>query len=156
MAAEGRIRENILRRDYVEAVVGLAPNLFYGTGLAACILIIRQRKPEDRRGKVAFIDASTLFKRGRNQNTLEPEHADQILIWYRDFIGVSGYVTIVDLKQIEANDWNLNIPLYVDPLAGEETPTLAEALADLERAFAQVEAAEVHLRDLLRDRGLQV
>jgi type I restriction enzyme M protein len=153
MAAEGRIREKILRRDYVEAVIGLAPNLFYGTGLAACILVIRQRKPEDRKGKVAFIDASTLFKRGRNQNTLEPEHADQILTWYRDFVDVSGYVTIAGPEQIDGNDSNLNIPLYVDPLVSDEAPMLAEALADLEFAFAEVEAADAQLRELLGNRG---
>jgi type I restriction enzyme M protein len=152
--AEGRIREKILRRDYVEAVIGLAPNLFYGTGLAACILVIRERKPELRRGKVAIIDASALFKRGRNQNTLEANHADQIITWYRDFTDVPGHVTIADVDQLEANDWDLNIPLYVDPVADEESPTLAEALADLEAAYSEFESADVRLRELLRNRGL--
>ena len=154
MAAEGRIREKILRSDRVEAVIGLASNLFYGTGLAACILVIRDRKPDERQGKVLFIDASELFKRGRNQNTLEPEHAAQILAWYEDFEDVAGKACVATLDEIEQNTWNLNIPLYVEPTLDKETPTLEGALVELEAAFDEVERAEEHLRGLLRKRGL--
>ena len=154
MAAEGRIRGKILRSDKVDAVIGLAPNLFYGTGLAACILVIRDRKPEDRQGKVLFIDASELFKRGRNQNTLEPEHAAQILAWYEDFEDVASKACVATLDEIEQNSWNLNIPLYVEPALDGESPTLEGALFELEAAFDEVEKAEEHLRSLLRKRGL--
>ena len=83
--AEARIREQILREDKIEAVIGLAPNLFYGTGLAACVLVLRTQKPEETAGKVLVVNGETLFKRGRNQNTLEPEHAATLLAAYRDF-----------------------------------------------------------------------
>jgi len=73
--AEARIRSLVIRADLVDAVIGLAPNLFYGTGLAACVLILRLGKPVERKGKVLFINGERLFKRGRNQNTMEPEHA---------------------------------------------------------------------------------
>jgi type I restriction enzyme M protein len=154
MAAERKIREKILRSDMVEAVIGLAPNLFYGTGLAACIVVVRARKPEERQGRVLFIDAATLFKRGRNQNTLEPEHAEQIHDWYRAFEDVPGHAQVATLEEIEANGFNLNIPLFVEPLPDGDLPTLEEALAELESAFAEVEQAEEHLRVLLRKRGL--
>jgi type I restriction enzyme M protein len=153
-ASEGRIREKILRSDKVEAVIGLAPNLFYGTGLAACILVVRDRKPAEHKSKVLFIDASTLFKRGRNQNTLEPEHAEQIHAWYRAFENVPGRTHVATLDEIEQQGWNLNIPLYVEPLPDADAPTLEEALAELERAYAEVGQAEEHLRGLLRRRGL--
>lgn len=153
-ASEGKIREKILRSDKVEAVIGLAPNLFYGTGLAACILVVHNRKPDERTERVLFIDASTLFKRGRNQNTLEPEHAEQILRYHEAFESIPGHAHVATLEEIEENGWNLNIPLYVEPLADEDAPTLEEALAELERAFAEVEQAEDHLRELLRERGL--
>jgi type I restriction enzyme M protein len=153
-ASEGRIREKILRSDKVEAVIGLAPNLFYGTGLAACILVVRDRKPDERKGKVLFIDAATLFKRGRNQNTLELEHAERIHAWYWAFENVPGRTYIATLDEIEQQGWNLNIPLYVEPLADTDAPTVEEALAELERAYAEVEQAEEYLRGLLRDRGL--
>jgi type I restriction enzyme M protein len=154
MASEGKIREKILRTDKVEAAIGLAPNLFYGTGLAACILVVRDRKPEERQGRVLFIDASALFKRGRNQNTLEREHVEQILAWYETFDDVAGQVHVATLEEIAENGFNLNIPLYVEPLADDDPPTLEETLTGLESAFAEVEKAEEHLRVLLRERGL--
>jgi type I restriction enzyme M protein len=153
-ASEGKIREKILRSDKVEAVIGLAPNLFYGTGLAACILVVRDRKPDERKSKVLFIDASTLFKRGRNQNTLEPEHAEQIHAWYCAFENVPGNTQVATLDEIEQQGWNLNIPLYVEPLADASAPTLKEAIEELERAYAKAERGQEHLLGLLRRRGL--
>ncbi len=76
--------------DLLEAVIGLAPNLFYGTGLAACVLVLRQRKPAARRKKVLIVDASRLFRRGRAQNFLEPEHAAEILGWFPALRGRAG------------------------------------------------------------------
>ena len=74
MAAEGRIRRKLLEMDLLDAVVGLGPNLFYGTGLAACVLVFHARRPEARKRRVLFVDGSRLFKKGRNQNELLPEH----------------------------------------------------------------------------------
>lgn len=153
-ASEGRIREKILRSDKVEAVIGLAPNLFYGTGLAACILVIRDRKPDEHRNRVLFIDASALFRRGRNQNTLEHEHAERILGLYRAFESIPGWSYVASLEEIGEHGWNLNIPLYVEPTANDSSLSLEEALAGLERAYADVEQAEENLRGLLRARGL--
>jgi type I restriction enzyme M protein len=154
-ASEGKIRQNILRSDKVEAVIGLAPNLFYGTSLAACILIVRDRKHDEHKSKVLFIDAAALFKRGRNQNTLEPEHADQVYAWYRAFENVPGRTHIVTLDEIEKQGWNLNISHYVEPLSDGNAMTVEEALAELESACAEVEQAEQHLRGLLKRRGLR-
>ena len=72
MKQEKSIRSKVLDMDLIEAVVGLGPNLFYGTGLAACILVARRRKAPDRKGKMLIVDGSDLFRKGRNQNTLEP------------------------------------------------------------------------------------
>ena len=78
MGAEGKIRQKILGMDLLEAVIGLGPNLFYGTGLAACILIFRQRKAPDHKNTVLILDASKEFKTGRAQNELPPEHVKRI------------------------------------------------------------------------------
>ncbi len=79
--AEGKIRRKLLEQDRVEVVIGLAPNLFYGTGLAACILILKQRKDPKRTGQVLIVDASSMFRKGRAQNYMDPEHAQGILGW---------------------------------------------------------------------------
>jgi type I restriction enzyme M protein len=154
MGAEGRIRRALLEQDLLEAVIGLGPNLFYGTGLAACILVFRARKPPERQGRVLMIDASALYRRGRNQNTLEPEHAEQILAWYRAYADVGGAARLVTLDEIAANDWNLNIPRYVEPVVEEETLTVAEALQNLKQALDEAYAAEDRLKALLRESGL--
>lgn len=154
MGAEGGIRRKILEMDTLEAVIGLGPNLFYGTGLAACILVFRTRKPAERKGKVLIVDASKLFRRGRNQNTLEPEHAEQIFAWYRDYQDVENAARVVGLDEIERNDWNLNISRYVVPALEEETISVADALANLKDALAEAYAAEDRLKALLRERGL--
>src|SRR5690606_12893289 len=73
MGAEGKIRSAVLDMDLIEAVIGLGPNLFYGTGLAACIVVARRHKPTARKDKILLVDGADLFRRGRNQNTLEPE-----------------------------------------------------------------------------------
>lgn len=154
MGEEGKIRRMLLERDQLDAVIGLGPNLFYGAGLAACILIFRARKLTDRAGRTLFIDASRLFKRGRNQNTLEPEHLAQILDYYRGYMALPGVAHVATLDEIAANDWNLNIPRYVEPLAQEATPTVEEAVASLQEALAEAYAAEDRLAELLQRAGL--
>lgn len=152
--AEARIRTRVLRADKVEAVIGLAPNLFYGTGLAACVLILRHDKPDDRRGKVLFINGEDLLKKGRNQNTLEPEHASELFEAYTGFADVDGRAYLASLDEIEGNDFNLNIPLYVAPADTGEKLTLADALANLEAAHAKAQDTRAALEAELAKWGL--
>lgn len=152
MGKEGEIRRKILQMNLLDAVIGLGSNLFYGTGLAACILIFSQQNRHPN--QVLMIDASTLYRSGRNQNTLEPEHAQQILTWVQNYQDVNGYAKVVSLAEIEANDWNLNIPRYVEPNIEEETITVAEALNNLQTALDEAYAAEDHLKQLLVKVGL--
>ena len=154
MGAEGKIRRHILEMDVLEAVIGLGPNLFYGTGLAASILVFRSRKRAERKEQVLIMDASSLYRQGRNQNTLEPEHAAQILQWYRDYQDIPGAVRVAPLVEIAGNDWNLNIPRYVEPVVKEETITVEEALQNLKQALTEAYAAEDNLRGLLRAANL--
>jgi type I restriction system adenine methylase HsdM len=151
---EGRIRKHVLRADLIEAVVGLAPNLFYGTGLAASVLILRKRKATGRKGKVLFINGETLFKRGRNQNSLEPEHAETLLKAYEAFADEPGLAAVVTLDDIAANGYNLNIPLYVEPADAGERVTLKQALADLEAAHATARETRAALEAELAKWGL--
>jgi type I restriction enzyme M protein len=147
------MRRKILEMDLLEAVIGLGPNLFYGTGLAACILVFRARKQSEHRGRILFIDASKLFKKGRNQNTLTPEHIDQIYTWYREYADVTGAARVIILDEIIKNDWNLNIPRYVEPIAEEETSSVAEAVMNLKMALEEAYASEDRLKVLLNEAG---
>lgn len=115
-ATEYDIRRKILEEDLLEVVVGLGPNLFYGTGIAASVLVFRSCKPPESKNRVVFINAAGLFRKDRARNTLELQHIEQILRWYRDYTDVPGSVRIATIKEIAANAWNLNIPLYVKPV----------------------------------------
>jgi type I restriction enzyme M protein len=117
--AEGRIRKALLEHDLIEAVIGVAPNIFYGTGLAPAIVVLRRSKSETTRGKVLVVDASTLFRRGRAQNFLDLEHATQIIAWVRAFENVADRAKVVSLDTIEAEGWTLNISRYVLPRVSE-------------------------------------
>lgn len=150
---EGGIRQKLLEMDLIEAVIGLAPNLFYGTGLAACILVLRQRKPVERKNKVMIADASRLFRRGRAQNFLEPEHAISILGWYQQFADVQNAVRIVDLDEIKAEDWTLNISRYVLPPLEEDVPPLSEAIAAFKDALTHCREAEGRLAQVMEEGG---
>ncbi|MEE2032972.1 type I restriction-modification system subunit M [Rhodococcus chondri] len=154
--AESRIREHVLKADKVEAVIGLAPNLFYGTGLAACVVILRQNKPEAAKDRVLFVNGESLFRRGRNQNTLEDEHAAILLKAYQGFDEVPGLAHVATMAEIESNDFNLNIPLYVDATDDSEQVTLEEVLADLEQAHYEAGVTRTALEAELAEWGLNI
>ncbi len=121
---ENTIRAGIIDADLLEAVIGVAPNLFYGTGIPACILVLRQQvqngaqrvsgKSAERQGKVLFINADREFFEGRAQNYLLPEHIEKIVTTFDEFRAVPGFSAIVDNATLKANDYNLNIRRYAD------------------------------------------
>jgi len=121
---EAVIRAGVIKEDLLEAVIGVAPNLFYGTGIPACILVLRQRvqkganrvsgKPPERQGKVLFINADREYFEGRAQNYLLPEHIEKIVNTYDEFRAVPAFSAIVDLATLKANGYNLNIRRYAD------------------------------------------
>ena len=123
--AEKEIRQKVLAQDLIEAIIGIPPNLFYGAGIPACILVMRPNltgqspnpnKPEGHRGQVLFINADAEFHAGRAQNYLRPEHVEKIVSTFDRFEDVPGYARRVSLEEIgsPANDWNLNIRRYVN------------------------------------------
>ncbi|MDG9713157.1 type I restriction-modification system subunit M [Streptomyces sp. DH10] len=113
---EAKIRRGFLNDDLIEAVIGLGPQLFYGTGIPACILVLRPlgSKPKDRAGKVLFINADRDFREGRAQNYLEPEHIEKIVSAYRSFEDIPDFARVVSRGELAEDDDNLNIRRYVD------------------------------------------
>ena len=150
---EGKIRQHLLENDLIEAVIGLAPNLFYGTGLAACILVLRTPKPADRSKKVLIVDASSLFRQERAQNHLDPEHGKEIEGWVSVFEDVEDRARVVDLSEIKEEGWTLNISRYVLPPIGKDIPPLPEAIADFKAALARCREAEDALRREMTEGG---
>lgn len=147
--AEGKIRQKLIENDLLEAVIGLGQNIFYGATLAACILVFRKKKTKEKSNKILFIDASDQVKVGRAQNFLEKEHFERIYNWYKDFNDVENYVKVVSYKEINENDFNLNIPLYVEKIIEDNLPTVEEALDDLKKAWNETQEAEEKFLNIL-------
>lgn len=152
--AEGRIRQSVLKADLIDAVIGLPPNLFYGTGIPAALMLMRRNKPETQRGKVLFIDASHDYRPGKNQNFLEDAHIERIVAAYQAHVDAEKYATLATLEQIAANDYNLNLSRYVDTSDPDAPVDLLVALAELHDAEDQRADTERILNMHLRRLGL--
>lgn len=148
--AEGKIRRALLEQDLLEAVIGLGPNIFYGTQLAACVMVFRRNKPAEKQQNVVFIDASDQIRTGRAQNFLEPEHVKQIHQWYNNYADVENYVKVASLRELAENDFNLNIPLYVEKIIEDNLPSVEEAMADLKEAWQASLEAEAKFKSVLK------
>ncbi|MDP8299187.1 MAG: class I SAM-dependent DNA methyltransferase [Candidatus Tantalella remota] len=151
---EGKIREQLLKMDLIEAVIGLGPNIFYGTPLSACVLVFRALKKIEKKNKVFFIDASDQMRVGRAQNYLEKGHIECIYKWYREYRDVQNYSKVIDIKQMKLNDFNLNIPLYVEKKIEDNLPSVSEALENLKMAFDDAIKAEDKMKGNLKKFGL--
>ncbi len=148
-ASEQRIRQTLLEMDLLEAVIGLGANIFYGTQLAACVLVFKQQKAAEKQNKVLFIDASDQIRVGRAQNFLDKEHVQQIFDWYSSYTDVENYVKVVDMHQIKENDFNLNIPLYIDKVIEDNLPSVDEAMAQLKSAWKESQQADEYFKTKL-------
>lgn len=140
-AAEAKIREYIIKeQNYLDAVIGLPANLFYGTSIPACILVLK--KCREHNEDIMFIDASNEFEKVGNQNALADDHVGKILATYEKREAVEKYAYPASLAEIAENDFNLNIPRYVDTFEEEEPIDLeevAKALKTLEADMHQTD-----------------
>ena len=152
-AAEGRIRQGLLREDLFEAVIGLTPNLFYGTGIPASILVLNRNKPLKRRQQVMFINASGEFEEGSNQNRLRDQDIDHIVKTFRAYADVDKYARVVPVAEIERNDWNLNISHYVDTSKEQDRIDVGEAVRRLREVELERETAAARMNQYLAELG---
>jgi len=161
--AEGKIRTKLLKENRIEAIIGVASNLFYGTGIPACILVLRKTRPESHQEHVLIVNAEEIYTKGRAQNTLSNDQSDDIYDIYQtqqekgpEAEEIEGIARWVSLDEIEENDFNLNIARYVQKPLEEETITVEEALQDFQQKLAALEKAEEELEALLIKEGFQV
>ena len=159
--AEGDIRRRVIEDDLLDTVIGLGPNLFYGTGIPAAILILRAKgaKPPERRGKVLFVNADRDYREGRAQNHLRPRDEEKITAAYRGFADVDGFAKVVASKTLAANDFNCNIRRYADNSPPPETQDVRAHLsggvpmAEINDAKDLLDRAGVDVTILFADRG---
>lgn len=153
---ERTIRAGMIDHDLVEAVIGLPANLFYGTGIPACVLVLRKRlgdgrsgKPAERQGRVLFINADREYTEGRAQNHLGPEHIEKIVHTFDHFAEVPGFSAIVSNDTLRANDCNLNIRRYADNAPPPEPHDVrAHLLGGIPKAEIEAKTALFAAQDL--------
>ena len=148
---EERIRTKLLKDGHIDTVIGLPANLFYSTGIPVCILVLKKcKKPED----VLFINASEGFDKGKRQNHLGDEHIERIVETYKERREQEKYSRRVEMKEIEANDFNLNISRYVSTAEQEPEVDLAETRAELVTIEGQLREAAAKHNAFLAELGL--
>ena len=147
-SSEGKIRQKLIDENLLDAVIGLPEKLFYGTGIPAAILIFKKEKVDNN---VLFIDASREFKSGKNQNQLSEENIAKIVATYKAGENVDKYAYLASLKEIQENDYNLNIPRYVDTFEEEEEIDLMVVRAEREQLKAQLTELEIEMAKYLEE-----
>lgn len=150
--AEGKIRQGILEEDLLEAVIGLPSKLFYGAGIPACLFIINKNKPKERKGKVLFIYGANDYQEGKKQNKLRKVDIKKVVDAFRKFKEEEKYCRPVTLKEIQENDYNLNITRYIDTAEEEEQIDVQKTIDELKKLKAEYKETEEkvfqHLKEL--------
>ena len=147
-AAEGSIRETLLKNGSIYAVIGLPSNMFYNTSIPTCIIVLKKH----REGRdVLFIDASTLYEKEKKQNVMNEEHIDRVLELYNDRKTVDKFAYLASYEDIKANDFNLNIPRYVDTSEEEEEIDLKELTGSIKATNTAIKEGNDKLISMLEN-----
>lgn len=151
---EGKIRTQLIEEDMLDAVVGLPANLFYGTGIPAAILIFRKAKKDKSKSNVLFIDASREYVDGKNNVTLGDEHIKKIVATYKKRKDVDKYAHVADADEIAENDFNLNIPRYVDTFEEEDEIDVQKVQQEIEALESELAGVQERMTDYLQELNL--
>ena len=147
-AKEGKIREALLKKNQIDAIIGMPAGLFYSTGIPTVILVLKKNKTNK---DVLFIDASKGFEKGKNQNILRDKDIDKIINTYKERKDVERYAHVATFDEIQENDFNLNIPRYVDTFVPEPPVDLKKVAADLHETNIEIEKTQKELVGMLKD-----
>ena len=152
-AAEGKIRRFLIeKKNYIDAIIGLPANIFYGTSIPTCILVMKKCRQSD--DNILFIDASKEFEKVKTQNKLRPEHIQKIIETYRTRAEIEKYSHCATLKEIEENDYNLNIPRYVDTFEEEEEIDIQAVMAEIKELEAKRTELDAQIEVYLKELGI--
>ena len=149
---EGKIRQALIEKHQIDTIIGLPANLFYGTGIPTIIIVLKRNRPNS---DVLFIDASKEFEKSKNQNTLTEENVAKIVNTFSERKDVEKYAHLASLEEIKQNDYNLNIPRYVDIFEEEEPVDLEKVSEQLMQDNKDIEELEAKINDQLKILGVK-
>jgi type I restriction enzyme M protein len=151
--AEGHIREFIIKeKNWLDAVIGLPANIFYGTSIPTCIMVFKKCRETD---EVLFIDASKNFEKGKNENYLRPSDVDKIVETFQNRTEEEKFSHLAHLDEIAENDYNLNIPRYVDIFEKEPDVDLTAVTANLKQIEQDMEEVDETIKAFCAELGLE-
>ncbi len=153
--SEGKIRKKVVEDDLIEAVIALPSNLFYNTGSPGTILILNKDKPEERKDKIIFVYAEDEYREGSAQNFLEEEHIEKVVDAIHDHEDVERFCRVVGMEEIEKNDFNLNVPRYVDTIEPEEPIDVNEAWSELKEVEQERDEVTEEMNGYLEEIGYE-
>src|SRR5690606_18028609 len=151
--AEQHIRKFLIeQKNYLDAVIGLPANIFYGTSIPTCILVFKKCRetPDD----ILFIDASREFEKVKNQNMLREEHIDKIVETYRSRAVIEKYSYLAPLAEVAENDYNLNIPRYVDTFEAEPEIDIKAVMREIKELEAKRAQLDTEIESYFKELGL--
>ena len=151
--AEGHIREHLIKdKNYLDAVIGLPANIFYGTGIPTCIIVLKKKR--EHNDDVLFIDASQHFEKVKTQNYIRKEDITKIISTYKNRTAEDKYSYLAPLSEIADNDYNLNIPRYVDTFEEEEAVNLKAVSKELHKVAEALEANDKNIAKYCKELGI--
>jgi len=152
--AEGHIREYLIKdKNQLDAVIGLPANIFYGTGIPTCILVLKKKR--EHSGNVLFIDASQHFEKVKTQNVLRPDDINKIITAYKARTAEDKYSYVAPLSEIAENDYNLNIPRYVDTFEEEEAVNLKAVSKELKKLEVEMKSTDATIEKFCKELGIE-
>lgn len=151
--AEGKIRKKMLQDDLFEAIIGLPSNLFYGTGIPAAVIVMNKNKPEEKRDKVLFIEASGGYEKNGNKNKLTKENIEKIVDTYNKYESVEKYAEVIELDEIQENDYNLNIARYVDTTEPEPEVDIEKVVSNIADREEKLTESKEKINEFLEELG---
>jgi type I restriction enzyme M protein len=149
--AEGRIREQLIKNDLIEAIIALPAKLFYGTGIPAAIVIFNKNKPENHKNKILIVDAEKDFEEGKNQNRLRKKDIEKIVSAFEGYRDIEKYARVVDIKELEENEFNLNVRRYVENGDEEEVVDVKAVWSELKEIEKEREVVDKKVEDYLKE-----
>ena len=155
---ESKIREAMIGEDFIEGIIALPEGLFFGTGIPACVLVLNKNKPEKRKNKIIFIYGAGAghYLEGKNRNKLRDSDIEDIVKAFADFKDVDRYCHIADLDELKENEFNLNVPRYVDISEPEEEIDIQSAINELKKLEKERAEIESKVHQDLKELGLKV
>ena len=153
-AAEGHIRKYLIKdKNYLDAVIGLPANIFYGTGIPTCILVLKKNREHSE--DILFIDSSEHYEKIKTQNYLRKEDLDKIIDTYKSRTSLDKYSYVAKLEEVEENDYNLNIPRYVDTFEEEEPVDLKAVASELKTLEQHLKTTDTEIADFCKQLGIE-